>query len=242
MSWKKAVSLVSSGKHLLQATLAQSENLPQAGFAHNHLYLTRQAVRLLEDAGYSRKTFLLREYLGLLEAGACWADTGFQSTGHYFNPISQRGLWRWPSSAALCEKYVQKAGRCWDLGDLGRAFFFAGVSLHLVQDSCAPHHCAGTPWFGHSAYEVWVLEHHQLFRAGDILSHRSIDRPCDWIIENSRLAFRYFPLVSTTDTDFYYEVTSRLFNLAQATGAGYLAYLLDDVFHNWERQLLQLAV
>ncbi len=215
-----AVKLLMAAAGPLQYLVVRSEG-------ETHLFCNRQAVRILERDGLGGPAFILRRYWTALVRGNMWADRGWKFLSHYLDPCTGRGLGRWPSAQEECEEYFWRAVTSWRSGDKGRAFFYLGAAVHLVQDLCVPYHACGVAFDGHQRYEGWVRQHYHLFKASAGGYYQVGPQPGDWVYANARLARQYYPRICNEEE--YPAVTAVLLDHAQRTTAGFMAHFFSVV-------------
>lgn len=153
-----------------------------------------------------------------------------------------------PSAASNAEKAFGKAVVFWKAQDRGRATYWLGAALHLVQDACVPQH----GWFGlgvyHADYERWVLRQQDALAVGSGGIYQSDFRvssghggdewssahPRGWVDECAHRAFANLiaashprPKVSrATDKQW---ATSPHIAAAQGLSAGFIVFFFDAV-------------
>ena len=195
-----------------------------------HSFCNRQAIRILLSDGRERAAQLAAQHLENLEAGSIWVDRGWRSSGHFYDPDSGRGLWRWPSALDFCRVYYGRAVANWKKGAAARAFFYLGAATHLVQDLCVPHHSAGKLFDGHQEFEDLARERalwHPC-RSGGLYDLAS--EPGSWVAANANFSQGFLPLAraGAPDADKE-EAISNLLPRAQRSTAGFLAFFAEEV-------------
>lgn len=223
-----ANSLEAGDKALLLAASPIQALVQRPGVTHS--FCNRQAVRILLSDGYGRGAQLVGRHLENLDAGSAWVDRGWRSSGHFYDPDSNRGLWRWPSALEFCRVYYWRAVANWKRGAPARAFFYLGAATHLVQDLCVPHHSAGKLFDGHREFE-------------DLARERALSHPCrsgglydlacepgSWVAANANFSKGFLPLVRSSAPDVDKEdAIAVLLPRAQRSTAGFLAFFAEQV-------------
>jgi len=192
------------------------------GASTTHVFCNRQGRIILKNDGYEREARLFNQFGDVLDKGVVWADKGWRSTSHHYNPDTGRGIWPWASSAQTCAAYYSKAFSFWQGGNYNKAMFMIGAAAHLVQDACVPHHASCIICNGHQAYENWVEKRKLQFKVQSAGIYDHGDTPQDWIIENARLAKKYYSRLRSFND--YQQVTAVLLPIAQRSTAGFFKF------------------
>ena len=100
------------------------------------------ALQATDQNGYSLQYWF--------EQGEHDADIAYQSRSHYYDPVSERGLWGFSSALQECMGSYSYAIVHWKTGDIAHAAFQLGHAAHLVQDMAIPFHTHLDPLNGHS--------------------------------------------------------------------------------------------
>lgn len=195
---------------------------------NTHVFCNHQALKILINDGYERPASQLKKYLTHLDKGVQWADSGMGSIHHYYDPSSGKGLWRWVSAATTCAFFYARAFGLWERGLHEQAMFSLGVSTHLIQDVCAPHHARCQALDGHHRFERWVssnLHSFSVFRNGIYQTKR---RPEEWISINAAEGYQGYSLVKLGNySKEYHQAASHLLALAQKSTAGFWLSFLE---------------
>lgn len=152
----EALPLVAGAKLVLATTSPLQSLLDRPGITHE--FCNRQAIVILRNDGFEKYAALLEEYLPHLNAGVLWADQGWKNVSHYYQPTTNKGLWRFSSALDEFEQYYALAIEYVRKHNLAKACFYLGAASHLLQDMCVPHHVCCKVLDGHKQYEAWAQE------------------------------------------------------------------------------------
>ena len=192
------------------------------GACSTHSFCTYQALDILKNDGFTKPALTFGYFLKQLEDGVRWADKGFKSIYHYYDPDTKKGKYKFMSSAELCDAYTEKAVRLWKNKKHHDAMFYLGAASHLVQDMCVPHHacCAATK--GHHYFEKWAEKHKEDYRANDGGIYEFFKSASEWVHFNALYSKRYFKFVNLNSSEEEYHLaTSVLLPRAQKTTSGF---------------------
>lgn len=211
------------GARVLMRSLAPLQPLVADSTCATHDLCNQSAIEILEADDHRGAAELAAPYLSVLNDGSRWADAEWRNRGHYFDPTTGRGLWRFPDAASLAESYWERALEAWRHGRARAAMFALGAALHVAQDLCVPHHAALRIWNGHREYEDWVRERRHAF----VVSSGGLYRPgfglADWVIANARASLPLLTAVDSGSTEqSRREATAILLGRAQRCTAGML--------------------
>jgi len=191
--------------------------------AITHEFCNQQALTILRRDGLIHCAAFFQRYLRELNAGVYWADEGWKNVGHYLEPKSEKGLWRFPSAITDFRCYFSQALNQARSGNSAKAAFFLGAAAHLVQDLCVPHHARAKLLSGHKRYEGWARENYANFAvdSGGIYQEK---QPAHLLLlKNAAVAGDFLSWVSAeADESLYSQATTILLPLAQRTTAGLL--------------------
>lgn len=194
-----------------------------------HEFCNRQAVTILKKDGLTGCAAFFESYLAELNAGVYWADGGWKNAGHYFDPVSGKGLWHFNNALAELQVYYNRGVQQFERGDIAKAVFFLGAAAHLLQDVCVPHHARAKLFCGHREYEQWAEQHHHEF-AVEKQGVYDGEQPCRLALHNALIAADLLEWVSETASvaDFRC-ATLVLLPLAQRTTAGLLQRFFEQI-------------
>lgn len=211
---------IASGVKLALATTGPIQSLlDRPGITH--AFCNRQAIAILRNDGHSQFAALLEQYLPELDAGVFWADTGWKNVGHYYNPATGQGLWRFPSALEEFERYYEIAAVNALRRDWKKAFFYLGAATHLIQDVCVPHHVCGKVLDGHKQYEQWAEAHRERYAVVDCGLYME-GQPINRLLQqNAAIAADLLSWVAADSSKFLYRrATEIALPLAQRSTAG----------------------
>lgn len=197
-----------------------------------HRVINIQALVILKSDKKFEQFNVFSQYLTELNLGVVWADQDFKSSGHFYNPIKDRGLYGNTNALSLAKNYYTFALGYYEAGDIKRAMFFLGAAAHLVQDMTVPQH----------ANIKLLKEHHKFekFVRDTFLStpeYFAYDHGCylndikEFIRENAINAIKANNRLGTIidDERRYYELTKIVLPLAQRSTAGLFSMFYDDI-------------
>lgn len=194
-----------------------------------HEFCNRQAVAILKNDGLAGRAAFFESHLAELNAGVYWADGGWKNAGHYFDPVSGRGLWHFNNAIAELQGYYNRGVQQFERGDIAKAVFFLGAAAHLLQDVCVPHHARAKLFCGHREYERWAEQHHYEF-AVEAQGVYDSEHPCRLALHNALIAADLLGWANeTAGVDNFRCATLVLLPLAQRTTAGLLQRFSEQV-------------
>lgn len=183
-----------------------------------HRFCNDQALAILKEQKPREVSALLESGLPSLQTGVVWADLEFKNINHFFNPLTQKGLWRFSPARYIFAIYLSKASRLAKKEDLSEAFFYLGAAAHLLQDMSVPHHVCGHLFNGHKRFENWVQTHLKEFSFP--VPAIPCSKPMDLMLYSAQTARNYMPLVNeTADEDSYAQAAQSLLPIAQNSSA-----------------------
>lgn len=196
-----------------------------AGLTHD--FCINQAREVLWNDGYESEARILSYYSRILNEGVAWMDQGWRNTSHYYNPVTYKGLWGWPSAAVEVERYFSRAVHLYRRERTEQAMFFLGAACHLIQDLCVPHHSHAAIFSGHREFESFAEENRNEYRvfSGGIYSKQW--KPSRWVIENARISYDFFTSVDGRNTREFDQVLQVVLPVAQRSTAGFFKYFFD---------------
>lgn len=219
---------ISAAKVLLLA-VGPAQRLLQSP-AVTHWMINRQAMVILYNDGFIKKSQILEKFAPDLDKGVSWADSGFRNMSHFFNPRTFKGIYGWTDAVGECSVFWNKALKYWRQVDYGKAFFYLGAAAHLLQDLCVPHHAMGILFDGHREYEDWVKGERDNYVVENGGSYGLAETPGGWLRQNALSAVRYYHLVrSGSSQQHYRKATQVLLPRAQRSTAGFIHYFLNKV-------------
>ncbi|MEN6566520.1 MAG: zinc dependent phospholipase C family protein [Veillonellales bacterium] len=227
----KKASLIIGCRMVLTAVSPLQGIIDRPGITHE--FCNRQALEILRQDGFTQCAAFLAQYSKQLNAGVYWADTGWKNAGHYFQPVSRKGLWHFDNARHDYYTYLRGAVISARKQDYGKAAFFLGAAAHLVQDVCVPHHARAKLFSGHKEYEAWAQEHYLTYAAASQGIYRNDRRNKDWIVVNATVAADLFDWVNSDRGNLaYHSASAVLLPLAQRSTAGLFQLFYGIISHN----------
>lgn len=224
----KKASLIIGCRLVLTAVSPFQSIIDRPGITHD--FCNCQALEVLRQDGFNRCAAFLEQYRAQLTAGVYWADAGWKNTGHYFQPVSRKGLWHFDNARHDYHTYLRGAVMWARRQDYGKAVFFLGAAAHLVQDVCVPHHARARLFSGHKEYEDWAREHYPEYAVADQGTYRGGGRNKDWIVSNATAAADLFDWVDSDRGNLaYHQATSILLPMAQRSTAGLFQRFYESI-------------
>lgn len=123
-----------------------------------HKEINNQALVILKNDNYIDSYTLFSDYIMELNLGVVWADQDFKSSGHFYNPMRDRGLYGNTNALTLAKNYYTFAISYWDMGEITKAMFFLGAAAHLIQDVTVPQHANIKLLKEHHKFEKFVRD------------------------------------------------------------------------------------
>jgi len=183
-----------------------------------HVFCNNQALDILNNDGHTALAARLKPFLQVLNNGNHWADGGFRSVHHYYQPRSRKGILGFSSADKVFASYFNCALTYYSRGKMADSIFYLGAALHLIQDLCVPYHSLGIVLCGHRKYENWVARHHALFAVYERGCYDYLN-PLDILRENALQATEHQEIVDEPKATVRVEGTHELLGLAQRSSA-----------------------
>ncbi len=205
-----------------------------------HRVINIQALAILKsDRKFEQFTFF-SQYLTELNLGVVWADQDFKSSGHFYNPIKDRGLYGNTNALKLASNYYTFALGYFDVGDIKRSMFFLGAAAHLVQDMTVPQHANIKLLQEHHKFEKFVKDtfmstpEYLVYKDGCYLSDIK-----EFIRQNAVNAIKASNRLDhiADDVRRYYELTKFVLPLAQKSTAGLLSMFYENMLSIEKRSI-----
>lgn len=197
-----------------------------------HRAINIQALAVLKSDGKYQQFNMFSSYLLELNMGVVWADQDFKSSGHFYNPLKDRGLYGNTNALTLASNYYSFALGCYEAGDIRKSMFFLGAAAHLVQDVTVPQHANIKLLQEHHKFEKFVRD-----TFSSTPEYLVCDKGCyledikEFIYNNAISAIKASKKLSyiSDDEQRYYELTRRVLPLAQRSTAGLFYMFYRDV-------------
>ncbi|SHK73355.1 zinc dependent phospholipase C family protein [Desulforamulus aeronauticus] len=195
------------------------------GAGATHLLCNFQAIKILRNDGHTRAANLFSHFINHLEDGLVWADKGFKSLSHHYDPETSSGKWGLFNASHSFEEYLNKAIALWKRKSHEGAMFYLGAATHLLQDMCVPHHSRCVLLNGHQEYEQWAEDHRNTYRVYEKGMYLKTTTPRDWIHHNALWSSKLFHLVKAGSSEqSFHQATKSLLPLSQQSTCGFWLY------------------
>ncbi|MEF9951464.1 MAG: zinc dependent phospholipase C family protein [Clostridium sp.] len=197
-----------------------------------HRFINSQALEIIKNDKHIEEYAFFKEYSFFIDEGSVWVDQDFKSSNHFYNPITQKGLYG--NSNALKEAilYYTKAINLYIKGNIRKSMFYLGAVNHLVQDMAVPQHVNVKLLDNHRKYEVWVIDNYKSYNEFKAESEGIyLDSIKEFIVSNSRSAIKTYSKFENVESthDRFYNITKEQLILAQKTTAGIMVKFYSDV-------------
>lgn len=197
-----------------------------------HRVINIQALAILKSDKKYKQFSLFSHYLSELNMGVVWADQDFKSSGHFYNPIKDRGLYGNTNALTLASNYYSFALWYYQAGNIKKAMFFLGAAAHLVQDMTVPQHANIKLLKEHHKFEKYVRD--TFISKPEYLAY---DNGCylnsikEYVRYNAIYAIKVNNRLTyiADDERRYYELAKCVLPLAQRSTAGLFSMFYDDV-------------
>lgn len=190
-----------------------------------HQRIDLQALQILKNDGYLDCCNFFMNYLSALNEGVVWADQDFKSIQHFYHPYTHKGAYGQKNARTLSEGYYHLAQKYWRRGNIRKAIFFMGATVHLIQDATIPQHANIRFLEHHKQYERFVkklYEDSSLLKA--VNGCLEFDEIREYVQFNARNALRVYKMfrhIKESQLRFYYVAQCSL-PMAERTTAGCL--------------------
>jgi len=205
-----------------------------------HRIINIQALAILKSDKKDQQFKFFSQYITELNMGVVWADQDFKSSGHFYSPIKNRGLYGNTNALTLASNYYTFALGHYGAGDVKRSMFFLGAAAHLVQDMTVPQHANIKLLHEHHKFEKFVRDTYMstpeylVYEDGCYLSDIK-----EFIRQNAVSAIKASKRFDkiTDDVRRYYELTKYVLPLAQKSTAGLLSMFYEDMLNIENRRI-----
>lgn len=200
-----------------------------------HKAINIQALLILKNDNNTEQYELFLDYINDINLGVVWADQDFRSSGHFYNPFKDKGLYGNTNALTLAKNYYAFAISFWNSNDIIKAMFFLGAAAHLVQDMTVPQHANVKLLKEHHKFEKFVRD--TFYDTPDYFVEnkgcylRNIE---DFITHNSVCAIKVNKILSNIEDedDRFSALSKYTLPLAQRTTAGLFMMFYKDVQAN----------
>lgn len=196
-----------------------------------HQYINIQALEILKNDNYSDAYNFFSDFISDINEGAVWADQDFKSSGHFYNPDKNRGLYGNTNALSLSKEYYDQALELWRSGNLEKSMFYLGACVHIVQDMTIPQHANIRLLDSHRQFENFIKRTY-------LSSPRFIASKGGYYISsieeavrcNARNAIKIFTRLKAIEDNIqrYYTISKFIIPLAQKTSAGCFLLFYKD--------------
>lgn len=198
-----------------------------------HKFINIQALEIIKNDKYVDAYNLFSDYILDINEGVVWADQDFKSTGHFYHPVKEKGLYGNNNALDLAKSYYKKAIRNWEQEDTPKSLFYLGAAVHLIQDVTIPQHANIKLLDSHKKYESFVrnnYKHYSEFIADS--GGYYLENVEEFISYNARNALNIYNKLKSieSDSERFYKITKYILPLAQKTTAGCFVRFYLDVF------------
>lgn len=196
-----------------------------------HKYINYQALEILKNDHYLDAYEFFSDYIINLNKGVVWADQDLKSSGHFYNPVREKGLYGNTNALTLAEGYYSKALEYWENGESEMSMFYLGAAVHLVQDMTVPQHANIRLLDDHRQFENYIRKAN-MSTPNFSATHGGyyMDSIAEFIRCNARTAIKIFNRLKDIEDDEkrYFTITKFTLPLAQKTTAGCLMRFYRD--------------
>lgn len=198
-----------------------------------HKYLNIQAINILiNEKRYDEYEFY-NHYINDINEGAVWADQDFKSSNHFFNPYTDKGLYGRNNALDLASNYFNKALKSIHQGNTNDGMFYAGATMHLIQDMTIPQHANVRLLDDHRQYEKYIIRTYkyvQEYKAEKgSYQLKSLE---NYMKFNGRIAmkvYKHYKYIKN-DEDRFKKIACCTLPLAERTTAGFMLYFFQKAF------------
>ncbi|KPU44213.1 phospholipase C precursor [Oxobacter pfennigii] len=199
-----------------------------------HKFINIQSLIILKNDGYKDAWLLFAKHIEELNSGVAWADQDLKSSNHFFNPLSQKGLYGSSNALKECIAYYEAAVVNWKKNDVRKSMFYLGAAAHLIQDLTVPQHVNIHLLKHHRKFENWikrVYEQYDSFKCYDKGIY--LDSLRDFVNENTLVAIDAHNRnkdIKNLEQRFF-NITDIILCQAQRSTAGFLFMFYHHVCH-----------
>jgi phospholipase C len=196
-----------------------------------HKFINFQALEILKNDNYNDASSFFSDNITSINEGVVWADQDFKSSGHFYNPYKEKGLFGSSNALSLALGYYGNSLAQWKNGDIYKSMFYLGATVHLVQDMTVPQHANIRLLGDHRQYENFIKRTYHFtpkFRTNK--GGYYLEEIGEFIRCNARTAMMIYDRLKSIEDDKkrYYTITKFTLPLAQKTTAGSLMRFYRD--------------
>jgi phospholipase C len=197
-----------------------------------HKFINFKSLDILKNDNFEEANTFFSDFIVQLNEGAVWADQDFKSSGHFYSPIKNKGLFGNKDALSLATEYYSYALEFWKSEDTDLAMFYLGATIHLVQDMTVPQHANIKLLDEHRQFENFIKKIY-LFTPEFVVSSGGyyVESIEEAIRFNARNAMKvYSKLKDIADDNLrYYTISKFMIPLAIRTSAGCLMRFYKDI-------------
>ncbi|MDP4183283.1 MAG: zinc dependent phospholipase C family protein [Bacillota bacterium] len=196
-----------------------------------HKFINLQSLEILKSDNYTDAFSFFYDNISFLNEGVVWADQDFKSSGHFYNPYNNRGLYGNRNALSLGTEYYRNAIEFWKKSITNESMFYLGAAVHIIQDMTIPQHANIKLLDSHRQYENFIRRNYKNY--SDFIAQKGGYYLCsieEYITYNSRNAINIYNKLKNIDNenDRFYNITRYILPLAQKTTAGCLMMFYKD--------------
>ncbi len=197
-----------------------------------HKFINLQSLEIIKNDNYLDAFNFFSDNLIALNDGVVWADQDFKSSGHFYNPYKERGLYGNRDALSLAREYYNSTIECWKKANLQDSMFYLGATMHIIQDMTIPQHANIKLLDSHRQYENFVRRNYQSYK--DFIAEDGgyyFDNIDEFVKYNSRNAISIYNKLKEieNENERFYKLTKYILPLAQRTSAGCLMRFYKDI-------------
>jgi phospholipase C len=89
-----------------------------------HKFINFHGLEIIKNDEFLDAYSFFSDYITDLNAGVVWADQDFKSSGHFYSPVKNKGLYGNPDALTLAKQYYKSALHFWTEEDNTLAMFY----------------------------------------------------------------------------------------------------------------------
>lgn len=196
-----------------------------------HKFINLQSLEIIKNDKYTDAFNFFSDNLISINEGVVWADQDFKSSGHFYNPYIERGLYGNRNALSLAREYYNNTLENWKNSSIQESMFYLGATVHIIQDMTIPQHANIRLLDNHRQYENFVRRNYNNY--DDFLAKEGgyyLDDIDEFVIFNSRNAINIYNKLRDIkdENERFYKLTKYILPMAQRTSAGCLMRFYKD--------------
>ncbi|MBU2415930.1 thermonuclease family protein, partial [Patescibacteria group bacterium] len=219
-----------------------------------HPYLTQKAIELFNNNNNNQK--ISNQEMQWIIQGAKEEDTPIRWMNHYYNPITNKGLWNFSSAKDWSKQNIRqmlysKGNQTWQKAlqeyrnnNKKQAFIALGHILHLIEDMAVPAHTRLDPHVLGDPYEQWVKNNKPDNLNNNLLvKFANLDTAFDELAKYSNEYFLSKDTVDINENQFTEKIINKKIYLISKDNEGNNYKLIEKkivvgkVFYNFDIQV-----